>query len=133
MRFVITILLSLTLLSQIPLERSLNARNAQISSNRCSSASAAASAADELAKQFDRHQFVFIGSTHGDLKIEQFLACVVTRAAFRERVTDIVTEWASSGQQRLIDRYVLRLEEISMEDLAPIWFDTDAPTNLPGA
>ena len=126
MRLVITIFLSLTLLTQIPLERSLNARNAQFSSSRCSSA--ASSAADELAKQFDQHQFVFIGSTHGDLKIEQFLACLVTRAAFRERVTDVVTEWASSGQQRLIDRYVLGLEEISMEDLAPIWFDTDAPT-----
>ena len=126
MRFVITIFLALTLLAQIPLERSLNARDVQISSSRCSVP--AASAADELAKQFDQHQFVFIGSTHGDLKIEQFLACLVTRPAFRERVTDVVTEWASSGQQRLIDRYVLGLEEISMEDLAPIWFDTDAPT-----
>ena len=126
MRFVITISLALTLLTQIPLQRSLNARNTQISSSRCSSA--AASAADELAKQFDQHQFVFIGSTHGDLKIEQFLACLVTRPAFRERVTDVVTEWASSGQQRLIDRYILNLEELSMDDLAPIWFDTDAPT-----
>jgi hypothetical protein len=127
MRFIRTIFLSLTLLTQIPLERSLNAQNPQISSSRCSSA-AAALAADELAKQFDQYQFVFIGSTHGDLKIEQFLACLVTRPAFRERVTDVVTEWASSGQQRLIDRYVLGLEEISMDDLAPIWFDTDAPT-----
>jgi len=126
MRFVMTISLALTLLTQIPLQRSLNARNTQISSSRCSSA--AASAADELAKQFDQHQFVFIGSTHGDLKIEQFLACLVTRPAFRERVTDVVTEWASSGQQRLIDRYILNLEELSMDDLAPIWFDTDAPT-----
>jgi len=95
--------------------------------DRCSVPGAAA-AADALAKQFDEHQFVFIGSTHGDLKIEQFLACLVTRPAFKERVTDIVTEWASSGQQRLIDRYILGLEEISMADLAPIWFDTDAPT-----
>jgi len=96
-------------------------------SDRCSVPGAAA-AADALAKQFDDHQFVFIGSTHGDLKIEQFLACLVTRPAFQQRVTDILTEWASSGQQRLIDRYILGLEEISMDDLAPIWFDTDAPT-----
>jgi len=96
-------------------------------SDRCS-VSGVAAAADALAKQFDDHQFVFIGSTHGDLKIEQFLACLVTRPAFQQRVTDIVTEWASSGQQRLIDRYILGLEEISMDDLAPIWFDTDAPT-----
>src|SRR6476620_12031051 len=85
-------------------------------SDRCSVPGAAA-AADALAKQFDDHQFVFIGSTHGDLKIEQFLACLVTRPAFQQRVTDILTEWASSGQQRLIDRYILGLEEISMDDL----------------
>jgi hypothetical protein len=127
MRFVITIFLSLALLTQIPLASTLNAGHAQISSGRCSSAAAGA-AADALAKQFDDHQFVFIGSTHGDLKIEQFIACLVTRQAFRERVTDIVTEWASAGQQRLIDRYILGLEEISMDDLTPIWFNTDAPT-----
>ena len=127
MRFVRTITVSLTLLTLIPHEGSPGARNVQTSSERCSTP-AAAKAADALAKQFDDHQFVFIGSTHGDLKIEQFLTCLITRPAFRERVTDIVTEWASSGQQRLTDRYILNLEEISMDDLAPIWFDTDAPT-----
>ena len=93
--------------------------------NRCASPAAAA-AADELAAKFDDHQFVFIGSTHGDLKIEEFLACLVTRPAFQQRVTDIVTEWAGSGQQRLLDRYLLTLDQV--DDLTPIWFDTDAPT-----
>ena len=36
--------------------------------NPCQSA-AAAETADALAAKFDDHQFVFIGSTHGDLKI----------------------------------------------------------------
>jgi hypothetical protein len=95
--------------------------------NRCASPAAAA-AADALAAKFADHQFIFIGSTHGDLKIEEFLTCLITRPAFTQRVTDIVTEWASAGQQRLLDRYVISLEDIGRDDLAPIWFDTDAPT-----
>ena len=87
----------------------------------------AGSAADELAASFDAHQFVFIGSTHGDAKIEEFLRCLVSRPAFKQRVTDIVVEWASSGQQRLLDRYLIALEEIPNDELAPIWFDTDYP------
>lgn len=70
--------------------------------NRCTTAAAAA-AADALAAKFDDHQFIFIGSTHGDRKIEEFLMCLVTRPAFHQRSTDIVTESASSGQQRLLD------------------------------
>jgi hypothetical protein len=89
---------------------------------------AAAAAADALATAFDTHQFVFIGSTHGDLKIEEFLMCLVSRPSFTRRVTDIIVEWASSGQQRLLDRYILSLDALPMEALAPVWFDTDAPT-----
>ena len=89
---------------------------------------AVSAAADSLAAKFDDHQFVFIGSTHGDLKIEEFLMCLVTRPAFRQRVTDIVVEWASSGHQRLLDRYMLTLDDVSIDDLAPIWLDTDTPT-----
>jgi hypothetical protein len=40
---------------------------------------ASAATADSLAAKFDDHQFVFIGSTHGDLKIEEFLMCLVSR------------------------------------------------------
>lgn len=89
---------------------------------------AAAAAADALAAKFDDHQFVFIGSTHGDAKIDEFLMCLVSRPAFKQRVTDIVVEWASSGQQRLLDRYLLTLDTVSVADLAPIWLDTDSPT-----
>lgn len=87
-----------------------------------------ASTADSLAARFDTHQFVFIGSTHGDLKIERFLTCLVSRPAFTQRATDIVVEWASSGHQRLLDRYVLALDPIPDDSLAPIWLDTDSPT-----
>lgn len=93
----------------------------------CASAATVA-ATDALAEKFDDHQFIFIGSTHGDVKIEEFLMCLVTRPAFQQRVTDIVVESASSSQQRLIDRYVVTLDDVAANDLAPIWFDTDHPT-----
>ena len=89
---------------------------------------AAATAADALAARFDDHQFVFIGSLHGDAKIDEFLMCLVSRPVFKQQVSDIVVEWASSGQQRLLDRYLLTIGEIPVDDLAPIWLDTDTPT-----
>ena len=87
-----------------------------------------AAAADSLASRFDDHQFVFIGSTHGDLKIEQFLTCLVTRPAFASRATDIVVEWASGAHQQLLDRYTLALDSIADRSLMPMWLDTDSPT-----
>ena len=94
---------------------------------RCANAAAAATA-DALAEKFDDHQFIFIGSTHGDRKIEEFLMCLVTRPAFQQRATDVVVESASSAHQNLLDRYVLTLDQIAADDLAPIWLDTDHPT-----
>src|SRR5215203_635282 len=89
---------------------------------------ATAVSADSLATRFDRHQFLFIGSTHGDLKIEQFLMCLVSRPAFTHRATDIVVEWASGAHQQLIDRATLALGAIADNGLVPIWLDTDSPT-----
>jgi len=119
MSFASTLLLLTTL--------ALNGQGEKTLSNPCRSP-AAATAADALAAKFVEHQFVFIGSTHGDFKIDEFLMCLVSRPAFKQRVTDIVVEWAGSGQQRLMDRYILSLDDLTVEDLAPIWFDTDAPT-----
>ena len=84
--------------------------------------------ADSLAAKFDDHQFIFIGSTHGDRKIEEFLMCLVSRPSFAQRVTDIVEERVSSAHQKMIDRYVLGLDQIPPGDLSSIWFDTDGPT-----
>ncbi len=95
---------------------------------------AAQATADGFAAKFDQHPFIFIGSTHGDAKIEEFLSCLLSRPAFTSRVTDIVTEWASSGHQRLLDRYILELEPVPKNDLAAIFLDNDSPelwTTLP--
>ena len=97
-----------------------------VTPDRC--APGAAAAADALAAKFDRHQFVLIGSTHGDAKIEEFIMCLMTRPAFQQRVTDIVVEWAGSGHQGMLDRYVMAQESIPNEDLAAVWLDTDYPT-----
>jgi len=88
----------------------------------------AATAADALVVKFDTHQFILIGSTHGDAKIEDFLRCLISRPAFKQRATDIVVEWASASHQDLLDRYLLKLEDIRADELTPIWFDTDYPT-----
>jgi hypothetical protein len=58
---------------------------------------ATAAAADSLAAKFNDHQFIFLGSTHGDVKIEEFLMCLVSRPTFTRRVTDIVSEDEGSG------------------------------------
>jgi len=89
---------------------------------------ATATAADSLAAKFDDHQFVFIGSTHGDAKIEEFLSCLVSRPSFTQRVTDIVEEQVSSAHQALLDRYMLALDQMPPDSLSAIWFDTDGPT-----
>ncbi|MGQ0642971.1 MAG: hypothetical protein ACT4P6_19680 [Gemmatimonadaceae bacterium] len=105
----------------------LSERAASHPTLRCTTPGASA-ASDAMAAKFADHQFVFIGSTHGDFKIEEFLMCLVTRPAFAQRVTDVVVEWARSGQQHLIDRYVLTLDSLPNEQLAAIWLDTDHPT-----
>jgi hypothetical protein len=123
------VMLSALLLSGlIPISSVWAAQSTETTSpDRCGSPAIEA-AGDALAAKLDDHQFVFIGSTHGDAKIEEFLACLITRPSFQRRAADIVTEWASSGQQRLLDRYVLKLEPVPAGGLDPVFLDNDSPT-----
>ena len=86
-----------------------------------------AAVADSVAAQFDTHQFVLMGSTHGWKKQHDFQLCLVSRPAFQRRVTDVMVEWANPVYQRLVDRYLIGLEPIPLDSLAPVWIDTDAP------
>ena len=86
-----------------------------------------AGVADSVAAQFDTHQFVFMGSTHGWKKQHDFQLCLLSRPAFQRRATDVLVEWANPAYQSLVDRYLLRLEPIPIDSLAPVWIDTDAP------
>jgi hypothetical protein len=83
--------------------------------------------ADSVAAQFDTHQFVFMGSTHGWKKQHDFQLCLLSRPAFQRRATDVMVEWANPVHQSLVDRYLLKLEPMPIESLAPVWIDTDAP------
>jgi hypothetical protein len=86
-----------------------------------------AAVADSVAAQFDTHQFVFMGSTHGWKKQHDFQVCLLSRPAFQRRVTDVMVEWGNPVYQDLVDRYILRLEAIPIDSLAPVWVNTDAP------
>jgi len=118
----------LLLLAPVPAMPPISAQQPERQPPGQCSSSALASAADVLAEKFDDYQFIFIGSTHGDAKIEEFLSCLVARPAFQRRATDIVTEWASAGQQKLLDKYLLLLEPAPAEGIASIFLDTDSPT-----
>ena len=83
--------------------------------------------ADSVAAQFDTHQFVFMGSTHGWKKQHDFQLCLLSRPAFQRRATDVMVEWANPAYQSLVDRYLLKLEPIPIDLLVPVWIDTDAP------
>jgi hypothetical protein len=85
-----------------------------------------AAAADSVAAQFDTHQFVFMGSTHGWKKQHDFQLCLLSRPAFQRRVTDVMVEWANPVYQNMADRYLIKLEPIPIDSLAPVWINTDA-------
>jgi hypothetical protein len=90
-------------------------------------ASGYAAVADGVAAAFDTHQFVFMGSTHGWRKQHDFQICLLSRPEFQRRATDVMVEWANPVYQNLVDRYLLTLEAIPLDSLAPVWIDTDAP------
>jgi hypothetical protein len=94
---------------------------------QASASPAMAAVADDLAAAFDEHRFVFLGSTHGDAKIHEFLLCLLSRPAFQRRVTDVLVEWGNPVHQRLVDRYLLTLEPVPEIELGAVWFDTDYP------
>lgn len=86
-----------------------------------------AAVADSIAAQFDTHQFVFMGSTHGWRKQHDFQLCLLSRPAFQRRVTDVMVEWGSPVYQELVDQYLLNQAAISIDSLTPVWLNTDAP------
>ncbi len=88
---------------------------------------ALANVADEVATQFESHDFVFLGSTHGGKKIHDLLLCLISRPSFLGHATDIVVEFATAARQETMDRFLLELEPIPLDELRPAWFDTSGP------
>lgn len=83
--------------------------------------------ADEAAAVFDTARFAFLGSTHGGRKRHEFLICLLSRPAFHGRARDVLVEWANPVHQRLLDRFLLQLEDLPLEALEPAVFDSDRP------
>jgi hypothetical protein len=83
--------------------------------------------ADSVAAAFDTHQFVCLGSTHGWKKQHDFQLCLISRPEFQRRVRDVMVEWGNPVYQDVVDRYLLDLDPIPIDSLAPVWTNTDAP------
>lgn len=83
--------------------------------------------ADRIVDVFDKHRFVFFGSTHGGVKRQELLRCVLDRAAPRASITDVVVEFLSGAHQGLLDRYLIGLESIPPDSIRALAMDTDNP------
>ena len=119
----IPVLISLPILTALSAAPVLAQAETGMSGVSCASESLAATA-DSVAAAFIDHQFVFLGSTHGHKKQQDFLLCLLSRPSFQGRVTNVLVEWASPVHQRLADQYLLSLESVSLEALSAVWFDT---------
>lgn len=86
-----------------------------------------AAVADSVAAAFHSARFVFLGSTHGGSKIHRLLVCLISRPEFQDAVTDIIVEWANPVHQRLLDRYLVELEDLPVRALRPAALDTWVP------
>lgn len=69
------------------------------------------------------HQVVFIGEKHSVRQMYELYAEIVESPRIRGQLDDVFIEVLSSFHQGLLDRYLLDLETMSLEDLAPTWRD----------
>ncbi len=72
---------------------------------------------------WDGADLVCLGETHGSLADDALRTALVEHPGFPGTVDVIVLESASGVHQRLLDRFVLDGEELSRQDLQPIWRD----------
>jgi len=84
-------------------------------------------AADSVASRLVSTRFVFLGSTHGGVKRHEFLLCLVSRPFFQRTATDLAVEFASPVHQEWMDRYLVELDDLPLDSLRPVWFDTARP------
>jgi hypothetical protein len=80
-------------------------------------------------KLFDRYSVVAIGEFHGYAELGDLYTALVRDPAFQAKVNDIVIEFASRQNQPLLDRYILRGEEVPLHELRRGWRDTSKATH----
>ena len=76
-----------------------------------------------FAEALETHPIVFLGESHELRQLHDLYGQLVGSAAVREQLDDVFVEFLSSFHQGLLDRYLLELEAMSFEDLAPAWRD----------
>jgi hypothetical protein len=76
-----------------------------------------------IVKLFDRYDVVMLGEAHDKRQLADLYISLVRDAAFQGKVNDIVIEFASRHNQPLLDRFILKGEEVPFDQLCPVWRD----------
>ncbi len=78
---------------------------------------------DRVLAAFAEYPLVPTTELHGNVEVHSFLQTLLTDPRFRDRVEDIVVEFASAAHQALLDRYIAGAE-VSIDELSQVWRDT---------
>lgn len=82
-----------------------------------------ADAIQGIVAAFQHHPVVMIGEVHGLQPAGEFYGRLIRDREFQETVEDIVVEFASRNNQRLLDRYIAG-EDLPIDEVRHIWRDT---------
>ncbi|HEX2664446.1 MAG TPA: hypothetical protein VHM93_16550 [Candidatus Acidoferrum sp.] len=82
-----------------------------------------ADAIQGIVAAFQHHPVVMIGEVHWLQPAGDFYGRLIRDRKFQETVEDIVVEFASRNNQRLLDRYIAG-EDVPIEEVRHIWRDT---------
>jgi len=73
---------------------------------------------------WDSADVVCLGERHGSRHDSELRIALVRHPEFVRRVDVVVIEFASPAKQELLDRFVVRGEVLSREEIQPIWRET---------
>jgi hypothetical protein len=82
-----------------------------------------------IVKLFDKYSVVAIGEFHGYAELGELYTALVRDKDFRAKVNDIVIEFASRQNQPILDRYILKCEDVPWNELRRVWRDTSKATH----
>jgi hypothetical protein len=82
-----------------------------------------------IVKLFEMYSVVAIGEFHGYEELGRLYIDLVRDRAFQATVNDIVIEFAGRHNQPILDRYILRCEDVPLNELRRVWRDTSKVTH----
>ena len=77
-------------------------------------------AATEIINEFDAHQLIAIGESHGWKEESEFIFDIIKDPSFSKKVNDIVVECGNAGYQPLMDAYI-NGKDIPKAELQQVW------------